>query len=223
MLPITNLTVNRNFQIRNFEEDKNATLNKNRGLRYNGIYNSMHIFSGEYYLLNDQETLIESFEINIFIDKSYPNTFPIVKLIYDKIDKNDEYHINDDLTICFDYDCITNYYARYGVRIYDFIEHYLFKYFCWILTKKYGDPNTLQEWAHREDGTIQFYKILLDTSDKNVIQEFLRNYIQVKKIQRNDKCLCGSGKKMKNCHLKEAIFLKSTPIDKIMEHMKIFT
>lgn len=211
MLPITNLTSNRIIRIRNFEEDKDATLEANRGLKYVGKNDfGNYVFCGNFYLTNLKNELIESFEIEIFLRKNYPNTFPIVKLIDNKIEKLQDFHISDDGIICFEHTYIANVLAKNGLRLFDFVNYYLPKYFSWVLVKKYGSVEELQEWAHEEAGTLELYQILLETTDNKKIINFLENFCNATKINRNDKCYCGSDRKVKQCHYKEAIFLKAT-------------
>lgn len=222
MLPIINLTSNRSFSIRNFEEDKNAMLNAHRGLRYIGKNKDYYKFRGSFYLTNPQGDLIESFEIGIFIGKDYPNTFPIVILLDDKIEKIEDNHISEKGLICFDHDYTTNAIAKNGLRLYDFANYYLPKYFSWVLVKKYGDTQKLQEWAHGKDGTKQFYENLLGTTDKNTIYLFIENYCKALKIHRNDKCYCGSGKKIKRCHIEAVQYLKATSKQTICKDIGLF-
>lgn len=222
MLPIINLTSNRSFPIRNFEDDKIATLKAHKGLRYEGKFNDFHRFRGNFYLTNPQGELIESFEIIIRVDKSYPNTFPEVVLLDDKIDKIEDNHISEKGNICFEHDYVTNAIAKSGLRLYDFANYFLPKYFSWVLVKKYGDAQNLQEWAHGNDGTKQFYENLLETTDKNTIRLFLENYCKVSKINRNDKCYCGNGKKIKHCHIEAAQYLNSTSKQAILKDITLF-
>jgi len=222
MLPNINLTSNRNFPIRNFEEDKIATLKANKGLRYVGKVKDFFKFSGNFYLTNPQGDLIESFEIVILIGKAYPNIFPIVVLLDDKIDKIEDNHISEKGIICFEHDYVTNAIAKSGLMLYDFANYYLPKYFSWVLVKKYGDAQNLQEWAHGNDGTKQFYENLLETTDKNTVCLFLENYCRVSKINRNDKCFCGNDKKIKRCHIEAAHYLKATSKQTISKDIELF-
>ncbi len=222
MLRIINLTSNRHFKIRSFEEDKIVTLNANKGLRYVGKIKDFFKFSGNFYLANPQDELIESFEIVILVDKSYPNSFPTVILLDDKIEKSDDYHISKEGIICFEHTYVANSLAKSGLRLYDFINYYLPKYFSWALVKKYGNAKGLKEWLHKEDGTKQFYETLLETTDYNIIRLFLENYSAVAKISRNDRCYCGSGKKLKQCHYYEALYLKATPKSIIENDIRLF-
>ena len=222
MLQITNLTSNRQFKIRNFDEDKIATLNAHPGLRYEGKTDGYYKFSGNYYLLDNIGELIESFEIAILVHKSYPNTFPIIALLDDKIDRLDEFHVNELGIVCIEHTYIANKLANEGLRIYDFVNYYLHKYFSWALVKKSGVAVLLQEWAHHDEGTIQVYETLFEISDKIQIASFLNNYLAVHKIGRNDKCYCGCGKKLKYCHYDAALFLKNIPRKEIEKDIALF-
>jgi hypothetical protein len=222
MLPNIDLISNRELKIRSFEEDKIATLNANKGFRYIGRKKEFFKFCGNFYLTNAQNELIESFEIAILIGKKYPNTFPIVILLDEKVEKSDEYHISKDGIICFEHTYIANYLAQKGLRLYDFVNYYLPRYFSWVLVKKFGNANTLKEWEHKENGTKQFYEMLINSSDKNTIRSFLENYGNSKKIERNDECYCGNGRKLKNCHYLEALLLKATPKETIQKDLLLF-
>lgn len=217
MLPDINLTSHRQFKIRNFQEDKTATLSANPGLRYDGKIDECFRFSGNFYLTAPNGVLIESFGIIILIPKMYPNAFPVVVSVDNKIEKTDEFHISKDGEMCVEHTYIANKLANAGLRLYDFIQYYLPKYFSWILLKQNRITGNLQEWAHRDKGTIQVYETLLGTSDKGMIKQFLERYLNAAKIRRNDKCYCGNNRKLKVCHQQAAHFLKSTS-QKIIEN-----
>ena len=123
MLPIISLTSNKRIKIRNFEEDKNATLKACPGLKYMGMDKGCFLFAGDFFLTNESYDLIESFEIRILIGSLYPNTFPIVILTGDKIEKSDDYHISKEGIICFEHTYIANELASRGLRLYDFVNN----------------------------------------------------------------------------------------------------
>lgn len=222
MLPDINLISSRQFKIRNFEEDKIATLEANPGLRYDGQVDAFRRFSGNFYLTNPDGELIESFGVRILIAKAYPNTFPIVISTDDKIERSDEFHISKEGIICVEHTYIANKLASSEFRIFDFVNYYLPKYFSWVLLKQCGLSENLQEWGHQELGTIQLYENLLNTSDKLAIKQFLEGYLSRKKIGRNDKCYCGSGEKLKRCHWETVLFLKSTSKESITKDVSLF-
>ncbi|HRN48401.1 MAG TPA: hypothetical protein PLS00_13955 [Niabella sp.] len=223
MLPDINLISNRRFKIRNFQEDKAATLEANPGLRYDGKIDKISRFSGNFYLTNPNGELIESFGIIILIPKMYPNAFPVVVSVNNKIEKTDEFHISKDGEICVEHTYVANKLANASLRLYDFINYYLPRYFSWVLLKQNGITENLQEWGHRDKGTIQVYETLLDTSDKGMIKQFLERYLSAVKIRRNDKCYCGNGRKLKQCHREAALFLKSTSKKIIEKDIALFS
>lgn len=222
MLQATNLTKSRNFKIRSFEEDKIATLKAHPGLRYIGKTGKFYKFSGNFYLINPSGELIESFEIVILVEDAYPNTFPIVRLVDNKIEKTDDYHMDESGLICFEHTYVINDLISGGLRLYDFVNYFLPKYFSWALIKKYGDAVMLDEWAHKEEGNRQFYEALLGTNDKEEIKLFLKNFLDAKEIKRNDPCYCAVGKKLKHCHLEAALFLKNTSKKDISKDTSLF-
>lgn len=221
MLTITNLTSNRKFKIRNFEEDKIATLNSHPGLRYDGKARGFYIFSGNFFLKNSSDKLIESFEIKILIAEKYPNTFPIVISTDNKIERHEDYHISKDGVICLDHSYIINKLSCGEVRLYDVLDYYLPKYFSWILLKQNGITQNLEEWDHADKGTLQVYKALLDINNIDIIKEFLETYLSFRKPRRNHFCYCGSMKKLKRCHLNAANFLRATPKKTIEKDLTI--
>lgn len=210
MLNNTSLTLNRGFKIRNFEEDKIAILKSNPGLHFVIQNDGTYIFSGNYYLTDSEGKLIKSFNIKITPLKNYPNSVPIVYSTGDEIEKIDDYHISKEGIICFDHTYTLNKLASGGLRLYDFIEFYFPKYFSWVLLKQCGKVENLKEWAHQDNGTIQYFQEILRISDIDKISDFLECYLKVSKPCRNEKCYCGSGIKLKNCHLDAINILRAT-------------
>jgi hypothetical protein len=231
MLPVTNLILRTsNKKIKNFEDDKDSVLELNPGLRYDGIVNIRNKkgvekykrFSGQYYLLDADRHLLESFEVVIAVDNKYPNSFPILMLCDDHFDKSLKYHMNEKGLVCLEHTYIANAIAACGLRLLDFVNYYLPRYFSWALVKKFGDATTLEEWDHHEKGTIELYQILIGTNDKQAIKFFLESYLNEPKPRRNTVCYCGNGSKLKDCHWHEALFLHTTSRDQIKHDLILF-
>lgn len=210
MLNNTSLILNRDFKIRNFEEDKNAILKYNPGLRFEIQNDGTYIFIGNYYLKSNGGKLIESFNVKISPPKKYPNAVPIVYSIGNEFEKTDDYHISKEGIICFDHTYHLNKMASRGLRLYDFIDYYFPKYFSWILLKRGGITEKLKEWAHQDEGTIQYFQETLMINDIDKIISFLECYLKETKPSRNKKCYCGSGIKLKNCHWNAINTLRAT-------------
>lgn len=222
MLPIIDLTSNRSFNISNFNQDKKATLNAHTGLVYCGFKDNRHIFRGVFNLCNPEQLLIQSFNIKITLDKTYPYTFPSVILLDGEVERSDDYHISSKGVICLEHPYVANTLAKKGIKLYDFVNYYLPKYFSWVLVKKYGNEKILQEWAHAEDGTKQIYMMLLDSNDDTFILSFLTNYCNEAETLRNSKCYCNSNKKLKNCHYEAVLFLDGINRDTLLSDIGLF-
>lgn len=223
MLPTTNLILRGNSKkVRNFDEDKDAVLEWNPGLRYDGIVKKYRRFSGQYYLLDQDGKLIEAFEIVILVSPGYPNAFPSVVLRDDHFDKTEDYHMDSSGNICLEHTYIANAIAAGGLRLIDFVGYYLPRYFSWALVKKFGDATDLKEWAHQDKGTVELYQILTGTTDRHAIKHFLERYLHEFKPRRNTRCYCGSDRKLKDCHWKEALFLHATPHAQVKSDLALF-
>lgn len=222
MLNNTSLTLNRDFKIRNFEEDKIAILKSNPGLHFVIQNDGTYIFSGNYYLTDNEGKLIKSFNVKITPLKEYPNAVPIVYSTGNEIEKIDDYHISKEGIICFDHTYTLNKHASGGLRLYDFIDFYFPKYFSWVLLKQNGKIENLKEWAHQDDGTIQYFQEILETNEIDKIINFLEGYLSVTKPRRNEKCYCGSEIKLKNCHLDAVKILLATSREELQnDYQKI--
>ena len=154
--------------------------------------------------------MIKSFNIKIILLKNYPNVVPIVISTGNEIEKVDDNHISKEGIICFDHNYQLNKIASGGLRLFDFIEYYFPKYFSWVLLKQNGKNEKLVEWAHQTEGTLEFYQTILNTNNLQIIIRFISEYLLVVKPGRNNKCYCGSEKKLKNCHLDAVNILRGT-------------
>ncbi len=223
-------TINHIFQknrkINNLAQDIDAVVCQHPGLRDEGKFTiegkTFHKLAGQFYLVNQVGEFIESFEIVVIVDNTYPNCVPAVRLMDDKIDKNEDNHLDKFGVICLDHTYFLNALAKGGIRISDFINHYLPKYFSWALTKKFGNQSKLQEWDHEERGTVQVYEQLVGTTDKAKIKSFLENYCSRRKPYPNDKCYCGSGVNLKKCHYWEVQTLRATDLKEIKKDILLF-
>ncbi len=59
-------------------------------------------------------------------------------------------------------------------------------------------------------------------SDRETIKSFLVNYCNERNNSRNIKCYCGSNKKLKHCHYKAILILKSTHYNIIENDILLF-
>ena len=84
------------------------------------------------------------------------------------------------------------------------------QWFSVFIHPQNGKNEKLVEWAHEAEGTLEFYQTILKTNDLKIIIRFITEYLSVIKPSRNHGCYCGSGKKIKNCHLDAIKTLRAT-------------
>lgn len=166
-----NLPLRSKNRFKNLWEDLAATLAKHQGLR--AVESKQHavVLEGMYYLCNDKDELIEHFEVRIEVGKEYPHAFPVLYEIGGKIKRHIDWHTSEAGLTCVEIAYYEKIIAKRGISIYDFINYYVHKFFCWQLVKDYGDGKDLLEWKHHEPGNIQFYEEICQTTDRKKLSE----------------------------------------------------
>lgn len=157
-----------------------------------------------------EDNYYDSFKIKIYINKDkYPYTIPKVQEITQNIKRTDYNHINEEGFCCLDMEHILEKESRkgidlttfYKIKIYPFFTNYIFK----MKTGDYANG----EYAHNFDGVVQYYKEELGIDDHKIITSILYAVVTNSIPSRNELCLCGSGLKIKKCHLIKINTLKS--------------
>lgn len=166
------------------------------------ISNNGTIFLKGIYTVRDNNSVIQGeYEIAIVIPKRYPYEFPKLYELSQKImPRIDDRHIDKNGLACVEIEQNILIESKKGITIKQFIEKYVHRYFCWQLRYEAKDFEGLEEWAHYDKGTIQFYKEKLALDELQIIISILEALISNKLPGRNEVCLCNSGKKYKICH-----------------------
>ncbi|MCC6181897.1 MAG: SEC-C domain-containing protein [Bacteroidia bacterium] len=153
------------------------------------------------FTIKDNEGVIQGeFDIGIIIPSKYPNEFPKLYELSKKIPRDIDRHIDKNGLACVEIEQNISIESKKGITIKHFIEKYVHRYFCWQLRYDAKDFEGLEEWAHYDKGTIQFYKEKLALDDLNIIALILKSLIENTLPGRNEMCLCPSGIKYKLCH-----------------------
>lgn len=66
------------------------------------------------------------------------------------------------------------------------------------------------------------YMYLIGSEDSGVIFNFLLNFLANKNIGRNDKCVCGSNLKLKQCHEGLVLLFKDIGYNQIEKDINLF-
>lgn len=140
----------------------------------------------------------DNFNLKIEIPSDFPSTIPKVFEIDNKIPK--DYHKNSSTELCLG--TPVDLYVKWKERTFSFfikeiVNPYLYR---WIYFNKFG----YEPWddrSHGKNGIIEFYSEYLEIkADFNKVFKFL--YILINgNVRSNTFCPCGSGRKIKSCHM----------------------
>lgn len=181
--------------------DAQEVLKKHSGLRLRFRSGIPFQIWGTYSIHDDRGALQGSFEIEVTIPSNYPHGFPVLKELSKKIERTLDRHIGPSGVICEEIDQKEKIIASKGITIKEYFDQYVFKHFCWQLIYEEEGNKNLQEWSHFGDGTLQFYREELSTDDTNFVERTLEALVSNTLPGRNEKCICGSNRKTKFCHL----------------------
>lgn len=174
-----------------------------------GVIKLNHSYETEdmFYFVTNEEFKIE---ITIFKKKlKLPQVFELSNRIPSKYHK----YSNEELCLGYPLD-IWSIYSN-NKSLFLFINLYVIPYFfrfCCI--EKYGHA-PVGEYSH-SDGTIEYFKDLLNIDKKHIIFSILELYI----LNKNVSCPCGSGKEFKKCHFDQINKLEFVPREVLRNILK---
>lgn len=156
--------------------------------------------SGEIAIFDAAGNYVDSFDIKVIIPRNYPHGFPLLFETGNKFEHIPDRHISEDGSCCVCSLQESDLVSQKGIAIKGFFLKYVIPY---LANQLYFDSE--EEWAngdyeHGADGILQYYKELFTINDIGEVINLL-SFFNSKKLNRNDNCFCGSGSKLKKCHL----------------------
>ncbi|UFH34550.1 SEC-C metal-binding domain-containing protein [Flavobacterium acetivorans] len=155
---------------------------------------------GEIAIFDAADNYVDSFDIKVTIPRNYPHGFPLLFETGNKFEHIPDRHISEDGSCCVSSLQESDLVSQKGITIKDFFLRYVIPY---LANQLYFDSQ--EEWAngdyeHGSDGILQYYRELFKMDDIEQVISLLY-FFNTKKMNRNDNCFCGSGSKLKRCHL----------------------
>jgi SEC-C motif len=144
--------------------------------------------------------VLDRYSIEVKIPDNYPIDMPIVKEVSGRIAWSMNDHINGDGSICL---FVSDERWRHfppGARLIDFLNGPVRNFFLGLSLRRLGAEWPFGERSHGADGILESYYELLDTTETQVVRAYL-HYLSKKVIKGHWSCPCGSGKKLRNCHI----------------------
>lgn len=160
-------------------------------------------------ILNKEKTkVVDSFSIEIELPSDFPTSIPILKETAKRIPKNADRHFNIDENACLFVPEEREKYFPNGSPISDFIENCVKPFFVNQSYFEEAGEWPLGQRPHGLDGVLDYYREQYGEKSKEIIRNFLL-YLGKRQVKGHWPCYCGSGKKMRKCHMSYLIYYRS--------------
>lgn len=169
------------------------------------------VVSGSFPLTNPSTgEKIEEYDLRItFPSGTFINKLPRVWETSERLPRLRDRHIYDDGEFCLASSLDAYLLCREGVTFLNFLEDVVSPFLASQTLISLGEPDAFPQgqYSHGEQGILESYQEYFGTQDLSLIVDTLS--ASLRKIGRNTKCFCGSGKKFKYCH---AVFFRDKPL-----------
>jgi hypothetical protein len=193
----------------------NPALFEQMKVEVNSIYPNLHFYPqgdsvfirGSFPIIHEGRVLDRySVEIRLFPD--YPESIPIVKEVGGRIPWTADRHMLKDGGACLFLPA-----ERWKVyppdsRLIDFLKGPVHNFFLGQSLVERSQPWPFGEWEHGVEALHRYYTDLLGKNDTFIILKYLE-YLSKPKLKGHWDCPCGSKKRLRNCHFKELIDLRT--------------
>jgi len=156
--------------------------------------------AGTFPLVYEGET-VDRYEIELRLPPDFPDSIPTVRETGGRIPRNDDRHVSANGDACpivpeewlLRPDCDS---------VVSFLNGPVRNFLLGQSLVEEGQPWPFGERPHGPDGLFQAYGEMLGTNDHSVIWRYLE-CLSRERIKGHWDCPCGSGKRLRNCHLAE--------------------
>lgn len=152
-------------------------------------------------LIHPKKGEIDCYEVLIKFPQDFPKCFPKVIETSKKIPRIPDRHINPDYTLCLAVEPEEKALTHNGISFKYFLDKVLVPHLARETYRESKGVYPDGEYAHGYDGIWEYYESILKNNDRKLIIKELELIVNSNWPERNQKCLCGSGKKFKKCHL----------------------
>lgn len=205
-----------------FERDFSAVEERFPKLKYGWNKKTKSwVIRGELDICDVEGVYWNTFDIILVVPHGYPYCIPVLIENSKIIPREEDWHISKEGICCYDIEHNLIVMSQKGIMLSSFIEEKIYSYLANQLYKLEGMKYAGDEYAHRLDGVIQYYKETHHLRDASHIVAFLDALQLFPKIGRNEPCPCGSNLKVKNCHGASISTIKSLGQTKVMSDLTL--
>lgn len=164
------------------------------------IYGSLEIKEGA--------KVLDRYAIEIHLPDSYPDSVPVVFEVGGRIPRTQDRH-------CFEQtgaSCVLLREERWrvwptGSSLLQFVDGPVRNYFISQAVFERDGVWPLGQWEHGLYGQKQYYRETFGTDDLPKVSKYLE-YLAAEKVKGHWDCPCGSGKRLRNCHMSLVLDLR---------------
>ncbi len=165
-----------------------------------------HRVKGEIDIMDSEGTFWGTFLISVDFHRSYHKGFAILFDHSKAFPWTLDWHTNKggECCICSPIEKIEQSHSR--ITVLGFMDEYVIPFYSnQIYRREFGSYKN-GSYGHYKEGIWESLEEEFNTKDRGVIKEILNR--MGRNRGRNDLCFCGSGKKLKKCHLQRERVLK---------------
>ena len=171
-------------------------------------HNSALQLSGNFAFSGQPESepmIIDSYQLEISVSASFPRSIPDIVEVKSKIQRNGNYHVNPDGTLCLGSPLRIMEKISKNPTLIGFAETCLVPFLYAISHKRQnGGEFPFSELAHGSQGVIDDYKDLFHLDERFQVIPTIFLLGLKRRIANKKQCPCGCGKRLGKCrfHLK---------------------
>jgi hypothetical protein len=170
------------------------------------LINESVVLEGEFPLITEGRVM-DRYSVEITLAKDHPRSLPVVREVAGRIPRLVDRHINSDGTACVMLPDERWQSWPVGAPLVDFLNGPLRNYFICQSLVEAGDSWPMEQLAHGAKGILASYAKLLGTNEQGVIRDYLV-CLAAKHVRGHWSCPCGSGKRLRDCHLAKVLELR---------------
>lgn len=175
-----------------------------------------HILYGTIFIGNND--IKDKYELEITIPSDYPRKIPTVNEVKGKIPKN--FHCNPDGTLCLETPLKIYKIFRKCETLKNFIDKLIVPYlYSFSYYKKHGNL-PYGEHKHGAEGILEDYKKEFGVNGNFKALKLLQ-ILAEDSYRGHHLCPCGSGKKLRDCHIKNILLIKELKFDYLEDFKRI--
>ena len=150
--------------------------------------------------INHNGVTADRYLIEVEFSYNYPRGVPVVREIGGRIPWIADRHVFSTGVAClfFPYDLARVY--PEGTSFLDFLDGPVKSYYVGQSMYEETGEWPFGQWGHNEKGAVEFFSNFFGTNDQLVIKRYIEILSQ-RTIKGHWLCPCGSGEKLRNCHL----------------------